>query len=165
MHPISPKLQYTLASAEDRTWFVGLWTSNIVMRLIPGGAQSKEKAAVNADKMLGTRFPAGFGYWVVKKNGQPVGYVVLRDFGWDDRFKGIELGYIVDEKHWGQGIASEAVPAVTQHAIENCKCESLLAFVNHTNKASEKIVQKLGFKKLPEVPARFPENAIWKWER
>ncbi len=158
MHsPVSPKLRFDLASEEHRSWLHSLYTNHEIRAKIPGGAMDAAQAQTAVERAVNGFTKHGLGYWVVslKEQSAPVGYVVLRPFEWDVRFNGVEIGYIIDKKSWGRGIASEAVEAVVDFAVKELKLNKMLALVNDENLASIKIIEKNRFKKNPLILARF----------
>lgn len=54
------------------------------------------------------------------------------------------VGYYLFSAHWGQGFATEAVQAATQHLISQ-GVHRLVATVTTGNTASERVLQKVGF--------------------
>jgi RimJ/RimL family protein N-acetyltransferase len=56
-----------------------------------------------------------------------------------------ELGYWLGEPHWGRGIATEAVRAVTAHAIEQLGLTRVFAVPFAHNPASCRVLEKAGF--------------------
>ena len=72
--------------------------------------------------------------YVVGTNGDSVGKVV-------------ELGYFIKEKHWNRGYVTEAGQAVMRFAFESDTVQIIEASCLEENRASEKIMIKLGLKK------------------
>lgn len=56
-----------------------------------------------------------------------------------------EIGYWLAEAHWGRGIMSEAVPAVTRYALDQFDLCRLFAGVFESNPASARILEKAGY--------------------
>ncbi len=56
-----------------------------------------------------------------------------------------ELGFHLCKKFWGMGYASEAAKAVINYSFETLKAKKLYAGHHPQNKASEKLLTKLGF--------------------
>jgi RimJ/RimL family protein N-acetyltransferase len=54
------------------------------------------------------------------------------------------VGYYLFSRHWGQGYATEAVRAVTQHLISQ-GVHRLVATVTTGNAASERVLEKAGY--------------------
>lgn len=56
-----------------------------------------------------------------------------------------EIGYWLAEAHWGRGIMSEAVPAVTRYALDQFDLCRLFARVFECNPASARVLEKAGY--------------------
>jgi ribosomal-protein-alanine N-acetyltransferase len=58
-----------------------------------------------------------------------------------------EIGYTLDPRYWKKGIMYEANTAIINYAFNSIKLHSIQANINSDNKASEALLQKLGFVK------------------
>ena len=58
-----------------------------------------------------------------------------------------ELGYFIDEKYWGKGIASTAVKLVENVCFKKLKLVRIEIVMQPANTASEKVAIKNGYKK------------------
>ncbi|MDD7804131.1 MAG: GNAT family protein [Endozoicomonas sp. (ex Botrylloides leachii)] len=56
-----------------------------------------------------------------------------------------EIGYWLSEEHWGKGIMSKAVSAISQYAFEQHGMVRLFADVVEYNKGSRKLLAKCGY--------------------
>ena len=56
-----------------------------------------------------------------------------------------EIGYWLAKRHWGKGIMTEAVRLVTDYAFKHLKLQRIYAAVMSNNKASARILEKVGF--------------------
>ena len=56
-----------------------------------------------------------------------------------------DLGYRFKKKYWGQGIATEAGKASIEYGFKTLKLKELKAYAMEENKASIKVLTKLGF--------------------
>lgn len=56
-----------------------------------------------------------------------------------------EIGYWLGEAHWGRGIATEAVQAVTAHGFERLDLVRIYACIFQWNPASVRVVPKAGY--------------------
>ncbi|MGE3178425.1 MAG: GNAT family N-acetyltransferase [Vicinamibacterales bacterium] len=56
-----------------------------------------------------------------------------------------EIGYWIGEAYWGRGIASEALPVVTRHAIEQHRLTRVFALPFASNAASCRVLEKAGY--------------------
>ena len=58
-----------------------------------------------------------------------------------------EIGYFIDEKYWGQGIASKAVKLIEYEGFKKIGLSRIEIIMRPENKASEKVALKNGYKK------------------
>ena len=85
-----------------------------------------------------------YAIWMIeKKDGTPIG---------DLCFKGLrengtaEIGYGILEQHQGQGYATEAVRAACGWAFQHAEVNSLEAETDAGNLASQRVLEKSGFR-------------------
>lgn len=57
------------------------------------------------------------------------------------------VGYTIRYDYWGNGYASEALKAVSDHLLDNSGYRLVECMCNELNKQSSKVMQKAGFKK------------------
>ncbi len=69
-----------------------------------------------------------------------------------------EMGYWLAEPHWGKGIISRAISWMTEYAFKHFEITRIYAIPFGTNIASQKALEKAGYK----LEARF-ENTIIKY--
>lgn len=115
----------------------------------------------------------GFGLWMFRdeENGQFVGRGGLRktDAGGNDE---VELAYSLMSKFWGKGLATEMAQASLKFGFEQLGLTDIVCFTMTTNRASQRVMQKVGFKyernivraDLPHVFYRLTA-AEWKSDR
>ena len=70
----------------------------------------------------------------------------------------VEIGYWLGQKYWGQGYASEAVPAVMRFAQDSLMCRVLDAIVFEDNRVSTHLLMKCGFRFLEQWEEDIPER-------
>ncbi|MBM7692172.1 ribosomal-protein-alanine N-acetyltransferase [Peribacillus deserti] len=58
-----------------------------------------------------------------------------------------EIGYELSKDYWGKGIASEALEAVVMYGYQHFQLERIEALIEPANLSSQKLVEKLGFKR------------------
>ena len=68
-----------------------------------------------------------------------------------------EVGYWIGEPFWGQGIATKAVNLIADYGFNCLKLERIYAGIFDFNKASQRVLEKAGFK----LDGVF-ENAVFK---
>lgn len=106
----------------------------------------------------------GYGMWVVcdRDTGKVIGRA-----GIEHREEGnetlMELGYIIDRKYQGKGLATEVCQAIIEYATTELTIEQLHCFIHPQNKASIHVAEKLGFIRcdLPENQGRCQGKITW----
>jgi RimJ/RimL family protein N-acetyltransferase len=66
----------------------------------------------------------------------------------------IELAYRLTRAAWGRGIASEAAAALIEYAFSALKLRRLVAVTYPENRASQRVLEKLGFERQGLVEYR-----------
>jgi len=85
-----------------------------------------------------------YAMWVIeRKDGTPVGDLCFKGLDAEGR---AEIGYGILEEHQGRGYATEAVKAACAWALENPAVKSLEAETEPHNTASQRVLQKCGFR-------------------
>ena len=74
-----------------------------------------------------------------------------------EHFRG-EIGYILNPNFHGKGIMKEALEKALNYGFENMKFHSIEAVIDPGNIASEKLLQKSGFKKEAHLKENFFYN-------
>jgi ribosomal-protein-alanine N-acetyltransferase len=116
------------------------WTSNIPWPYKKAHSVSFIK---NSKEMRKTM--KGFNFGVVPKGEtEVVGIVGLMKY--DAANKKAELGYWLAKPYWGRGIMTESAGLAVDFAFSKLKCHRVYVRAFKANIASNKIIQKLGFK-------------------
>lgn len=76
-------------------------------------------------------------------DGEPVGSIGMHDV--HEVWGRAKIGYMIDPDHWNRGYATEAVSLLCGHAFEERRLNRLQAGVFETNRASQRVLEKLGF--------------------
>jgi ribosomal-protein-alanine N-acetyltransferase len=66
---------------------------------------------------------------------------------WSKNVRRGEIGYDLNPAYWGQGIMTEALRAVLRYGFEKMDLNRIQAVIDSENVRSQKLVQRLGFKK------------------
>lgn len=59
----------------------------------------------------------------------------------------VELGYLLDKRFWKKGFATEAAQACLLYGFEKLNFREIIAMTDLENIASQKVLEKIGFKK------------------
>jgi len=82
--------------------------------------------------------------WAIDVAGFAVGGISLHPDEGVHRYNA-EIGYWLGEEYWGQGIATEAVRAMTRYAFEAQGLVRVYAAVFDWNEASKHVLEKVGY--------------------
>ncbi len=69
-----------------------------------------------------------------------------------------EIGYALNKSRWGQGLMPEAAMAILALGFDELKLVHIQAFHNLANEKSGRVMQKIGMKKVAELPL----SRLWK---
>jgi ribosomal-protein-alanine N-acetyltransferase len=85
--------------------------------------------------------------WGIERldTGELIGTVGFNQ--WNQKHKRAEIGYELHPQHWGHGYASEAASAVMAYGFQILQLIRIGAVVFLENKASQHVLEKLGFQK------------------
>lgn len=77
----------------------------------------------------------------------------------------VELKYAFLRTHWGQGLASEAIPPMIDFAVNSLKLKSIIATVAPENAVSQRVLLKSGFYFVEEKDDENGERTRWyRWK-
>lgn len=91
----------------------------------------------------GTEHPL-FGLAITRRDDDFVGCIGLTP-GRDVYRRTGEVGYWLGVRHWGKGLATEALSAFTEHILRTTNLERLHGDVFSGNPASERVLEKCGY--------------------
>jgi RimJ/RimL family protein N-acetyltransferase len=114
------------------------------MRYIGDGSPMPPGRAWHAiAHLLGHWVLRGYGLWAVDDaaSGELLGRVGLYH---PDDWPGLELGWLIDRTHWGQGLATEAARAAAAWAFQELQVPRLISLIQPANLASVRVAQNLG---------------------
>jgi RimJ/RimL family protein N-acetyltransferase len=87
----------------------------------------------------------GYGMWAVenKRTGAFLGRIGLHNpEGWPV----LEVGWLIDRAHWGQGLATEGGQAAISFAFDRLRLERISSVIHPQNAASLRVAEKLGMR-------------------
>ena len=97
------------------------------------------------------------GMWGMFKNtnGEFIGGCLLRPFHGDPTL--FEIGYSIEKKYWGQGLATEMVEALVAYGFSTLNITAIVACTELPNIASQRVLEKSGFKRGENI---FEEDGL-----
>ena len=117
-----------------------------VMHFSLAGPLSREQAKDYLEKrILGHYAQFGFGLWAVVHSEEQrlIGYAGLMSQSIDGEDL-IELGYRLDPKYWGRGLASEAALAISQYAFDRLQFDQIISIIDPKNIRSVGVASRIG---------------------
>lgn len=107
------------------------------------GEKEPERLFIDARPWVKRKPELGFDWGVVlRKTGKVIGTVTIFEVE-NNRMAG--LGYRLDPRFWGRGIATEAVMEAIRFLFEQTELDRLWATVDVRNAASWRVLEKCGF--------------------
>jgi RimJ/RimL family protein N-acetyltransferase len=127
-----------------------------VMRHLGGVCERHEVEARFAQKAAAIS-RHGFGFWHLqsKEDGQFIGHCGLAHINTPAAgpilHLAIQIGWMLAESHWGRGYAYEAAVEGLDIAFTRCGIKLLYSQTSEANRASWKLMEKLGMRRAPEL--------------
>lgn len=90
--------------------------------------------------------PPPQGVYAIEVGGEVVGTIAL-ERGADVEAQSFEVGYWLGRPHWGRGIVTEALRAVTEAAFAEPDVARVYAAVFSWNPASMRVLEKAGYRR------------------
>jgi ribosomal-protein-alanine N-acetyltransferase len=125
-----------------------LWGDPAVTALIDSRGQltkaqvgEKLRAEIERERSDGVQYWALFDH----RNGEFVGCGGLRSWIYTPGEANLEVGFHLVRRYWGKGFATEAALGALEYAWGKLRLSKVYAGHHPDNRASEKILKKLGF--------------------
>lgn len=143
---LTPRLLLRSMAEEDLDDLTRMHLDPRVMATLGGIRSPDETRQWLAQKLEHWR-QHGFGLWLVRERqtGEFAGRGGLQHVEIDGRDE-IEVGYCFRAEHWGRGLATELARESIRVAFEVLNLPEIVCFTLTTNRASERVMQKAGFR-------------------
>lgn len=119
----------------------------LVMEFSPTGVLSIAQTQAKVEGFVACYQDHGFGKWaiILKDTHRLIGYCGIAVEQIDHQTEK-ELGYRLDSKFWGQGLATEAAIATLQYGFNALKLPYVLGIVEPANTSSVRVLKKTGMR-------------------
>jgi len=126
-----------------------IYNNKNVFTFIPGDIKNNKDTVQNMighfERDFNKRKIIFLGICLTEAPDEIVG--VAEMFEYDAKVNMITIGYRINERYWGKGIATKAVRALVDYLFFTVKINRIQAFVMTSNKKSQKVLQKNKFVK------------------
>jgi ribosomal-protein-alanine N-acetyltransferase len=123
-----------------------------VMKYFPS-VLVKEQTRSLMDRINNHITEHGFGFFAVDLLSENIfiGFIGLKRTNFIADFTPcVEIGWRLDKNYWNQGLASEGATRCLEFAFSDLNLYEIYSFTPLLNKASERVMQKIGLKKTGE---------------
>ena len=123
----------------------------VMLFFSPTGALSTKQTAVKIQSFLDSYQKYGYGKYALihRQSGRLIGYCGIAVKEIEGKLEN-ELGYRLDSDFWGKGLATEAMKACLEYYFDKFKFDSVLGIVEPENKASIRVLEKVGMEFVKE---------------
>ncbi|HZV06756.1 MAG TPA: GNAT family N-acetyltransferase [Gemmataceae bacterium] len=142
----TPHLHLSRMTADDLDDLTRMHLDPRVMATL-GGVRSAEQTRDWLERQMGHWERCGFGLWMARERqtGQFAGRGGLHYIEIDGREE-IEVGYCFLPDFWGRGLATELARESIRAGFSVLNAPELVCFTLTTNHASQRVMQKAGFR-------------------
>ena len=94
----------------------------------------------------------GYGWFALfeKETGSFVGQCGLQCLEGNPEAKAIEIAFVISQRYWGLGYATEACRAVLAFGFKEANLEQIVAVAMKENALSRRVLEKLGFRYIED---------------
>ena len=151
---------------DDFDEFLAIWKQKDLVRFIGGELPTREQVWARLLRYAGMWHHLGFGFFAVeeRESGRLIGEVGFLDLHRDmcPTTEGtLEMGWSITPPMQGKGYATEAVNAAIAWADEQFAGRRMTCIVDLENKPSQRIAEKVGFRRIGEVNYKDRPNVMF----
>jgi len=139
---------------EDLPFAMELWGDPAVTALIDSrGKLTEHEVQEKLSVEIGRERSTGVQYWALfnHSSGDFIGCSGFRPWVYTPDEPNFELGFHLMKRYWGKGFATEAALGVLGYGWGKLRLSKVYAGHHPDNRASQRILEKLGFKPLQKV--------------
>ncbi|HVE66843.1 MAG TPA: GNAT family N-acetyltransferase [Thermoanaerobaculia bacterium] len=148
-------------SLEDLPALHALWIDPDVRRFLwDGEVISRERAAEVVRAGIDSFERHGFGFWAIREKRRK-GLIGFCGFRFMEPGAEVEILYGIDPRLWGRGYATEAARGLLEWAFRETGLRQVLAGADAPNRASFRVLKKLGMRYQGTRPTPAGEANYW----
>ncbi len=127
-----------------------LYADPELRRYFPDGTRTYEETREELAWIIDVYYGRyGYGLWatILRETGDFIGRCGLLPWDIEGRTE-VEVAYLLDKRHWGRGLATEAARAIVDHAFATLPVDRLICMTDPENTASRNVATKVGMTTL-----------------
>jgi len=147
--------------AEELETYLKHFTDEQVTLHLPKRSR-EERIIIFNNALTQYQITSATGIWAIFDSATHdfAGSCLLRPF--DDKAGVLELGYSLEQKYWGRGIATEMANAILAHGFNDNTITEIVAVTTLANAGSQRVLQKAGFNQGDNLIRNGEELAYFK---
>jgi ribosomal-protein-alanine N-acetyltransferase len=160
----TPRFSIRNFGPEEEEIYMTLFDDDKVTVHLPDRSR-KEHLEIFRKALIDYENHKALGRWGIFNNidGEFMGLCLLRNF--DDEDGRIELGYVLHQKYWGKGIASEMAIIMISYGFTHANAKEIVAVTTLGNTGSQKVLEKAGLTRLDNYKRDREELAYFSLKR
>ncbi|TWI98750.1 ribosomal-protein-alanine N-acetyltransferase [Mucilaginibacter frigoritolerans] len=149
---------------EEEATYLSLFEDEDVIEHLPKRSL-KENIAIFHTTLIDYTEGKALGRWGIFNNGDNdfIGICLLRTYNYEPGK--VELGYVLNKKFWGKGIASEMARIMVAYGFTHTGAHEIVAVTSLGNTGSQKVLEKAGLKRMPNFKRDGEELAYFRVEK
>jgi [ribosomal protein S5]-alanine N-acetyltransferase len=160
----TPRFVIRNFTAEEEATYLSLFEDEDVIEHLPQRSL-KENIAIFHTALNDYAEGKALGRWGIFNNGDNdfIGVCLLRAYNYEPGK--VELGYVLNKKFWGKGIASEMARIMVAYGFMHTGANEIVAVTSLGNTGSQKVLEKAGLKRMPNFKRDGQELAYFRVEK
>jgi ribosomal-protein-alanine N-acetyltransferase len=146
----TPRLYIRAFNAEEEHLYLALYADESVTQFVNERSAAERKKRF-AEGLARCQDGSGLGRWAIFNQGDDDFIGACRLEPTIQNAQHVELGYILHQRYWGKGIATELVQILTDYAFSKTGTTEITAFTHPANLASQRVLEKSGFKRQDDI--------------
>ena len=166
MHVLAQTPRFSIRNfkPEEEMIYMSLFDDNRVTVHLPDRSR-KEHLEIFRQALVDYTEHKALGRWGIFNNtdGDFIGLCLLRQYNNEDGK--IELGYVLHQKYWGKGIASEMALIMVGYGFTRTGAKEIVAITTLGNAGSQKVLEKAGMQRMDNFKRDGEELAYFSMKR
>jgi len=149
---------------EEENTYLSLFEDEHVIQHLPKRSLQENKVIFQT-ALIDYDEGKALGRWGIFNNGDDdfIGVCLLRNYYYQPGK--VELGYVLNKKYWGKGIASEMAHIMVAYGFTHTDAHEIIAVTTLENTGSQKVLEKAGLKRMANFKRDGEELAYFRIEK